>query len=206
MASYLFSIISLAVAVGAVAVATWQVRAAAQGAERSNAIPVLSEASREVRSTDFRRSLNTILTQTPDPPPPGGFEGLPLEFRDHAYRVCYYFDYLGLLSNKGIISRETVISWVGTRIMQIWITMQPCILAERSYRLATYPQDTPCGFLPNFENLVRIIMENGGSEAAARIQEDSGIRGLSQEAMRTLAEARAPSKMHESTVPQVSVE
>ena len=190
MAAYIFNFISLAIAVAAVVVATWQVRAAARGAERSNAIPVLAEMSAEVRSTQFRESLTALLTTVPDPPPSGGFKDLPPECRDHAYRVCYFFDYLGLLSSKGIISKETIISWVGTWIMQVWIIMQPCIMAERDYRQATFSGDTPPGFLPNFENLVRIILQTGGREAAARIQQNVGVTPLSGEALDSLTEER----------------
>jgi hypothetical protein len=190
MAAYLFSLISLAVAVAAVAVATWQVRAAAQSAERSNAIPVLAEISREVRSADFRESLIILLNRIPDQAPPGGFKGLTPEFREHAYRVCYFIDYLGILANKGIISENTIISWIGTWIMQVWIIMQPCILSERAHRAAEYSPETPAGFLPNFENLVRIIMQTGGKEASARIQRDAGIIALSEADIDRLAKAR----------------
>lgn len=192
MEAYLFNFISLAVALGAVAVATWQVRMAARSSERTNAIPVLSEVSREVRSAKFRASLDKLLSETPDPPPPGGFKELPLDCREDAFRVCYFFDYLGLLASKGIISENTIVSWIGTWIMQVWIVMQPCILAERSHRLSTFPESTPCGFLPNFENLVRVIIERGGKEVATQIQESTGILSLSEAARRDLDEARVP--------------
>jgi hypothetical protein len=195
MAAYIFNSISLTVAIVAIAVATWQVRVAAQSAERSNAIPVLSEISKEVRSADFRESLTVLLNHTPDHLPPGGFKELPREFREHAYKVCYFVDYLGLLCNKGIIDYDTVVSWIGTWIMQVWITMQPCIMEERELRIATYSQETPCGFLPNFENLVRIILQAGGRESAMRIQKNTGIIGLSEVALDSLAMARKSTQM-----------
>ena len=190
MQAYLFNAISLTIAVAAVAVATWQVRAAAKSTERSNAIPVLSELSREVRSAEFRYSLVSLLTNTPDDPPAGGFDELPPDWREHAYRVCYFFDYLGVLVSKGIISANTIVSWIGTWIMRVWIVMEPCILAERRHRESAYPQYTPCGFLPNFENLVGIIMQNGGSAAAERIQQEAGLLRLDEAALHELRESR----------------
>ncbi len=190
MQAYLLNAISLAIALAAVAVATWQVRAAAKSTERSNAIPVLSELSREVRSAEFRFSLASLLANTPDAPPAGGFDELSPDWREHAYRVCYFFDYLGILVSKGIISANTIVSWIGTWIMRVWIVMEPCILAERRHRESTYPQHTPCGFLPNFENLVGIIMQNGGSAAAERIQEEEGLLRLDEAALRELRESR----------------
>jgi hypothetical protein len=189
MQAYLFNGVSLAIALAAVAVATWQVRAAAKSTERSNAIPVLSELSREVRSAEFRHSLVTLLTTTPEAPPAGGFDELPLDWREHAYRVCYFFDYLGVLVSKGIISANTIVSWIGTWIMRVWIVMQPCILAERRHRENAYPQHTPCGFLPNFENLVGIILQNGGSAAAERIQLEAGLLRLGEATLRELRES-----------------
>lgn len=132
--------------------------------------------SREVRSTEFHDSIFYLLRNLPHVPvPDGGFEELAPECRQHAYRVCYLFDYLGLLANKGIISENTIISWLGTRIMQVWIVAMPFIRAEREYRARECGDSTPSGFVPYFEHLVRRIIEKGGVEAAARIQRDSGV-------------------------------
>ena len=135
-------------------------------------------------------SLTSLLTSTPDAPPAGGFDELPPDWREHAYRVCYFFDYLGVLVSKGIISSNTIVSWIGTWIMRVWIVMEPCILAERRHRESVYPPHTPCGFLPNFENLVGIIMQNGGSAAAERIQEEASLLRLDEAALRELCESR----------------
>jgi hypothetical protein len=91
------------------------------------------------------------------PPVPdyGGFESLPEKFREQAYKICYFFDYLGILVMYKIITEDMVVDWVGTRLILTWATMKPFIEAEREYRRITYPPDTPPGFLLHFEHLVK---------------------------------------------------
>jgi hypothetical protein len=120
MVGNIVSLVSVIVAVAAVCVATWQVRASAKGAERSNALPVLSEIFAEWRSAEFRMSIMKLLNETPGGSNDDGFESLPKTWREHAYKVCYFFDYIGVLVVSDIINEETVIGMMGTRIMQVW--------------------------------------------------------------------------------------
>jgi hypothetical protein len=166
MGSYVLNLVSLAIALTAVGVAIWQARATAQRTERALSLPVLAEISSEVRSPEFHESLIFLLTGSPPAvPSDGGFEALPEGFRKNAYRVCYFFDYLGVLATYGIVADKTAVDWVGTRLMQVWLVMKPYIEAEREFRKRTLPPATPTGFLSHFERLAKILGEEHDSGA-----------------------------------------
>ena len=178
MESNVISIVSVLIAAIAVCIATWQVRASARSAERSNALPVLSEFFAEWRSSEFRMSIGYLLNETPGPLNGEGFASLPETWREHAYKVCYFFDYVGVLVVRGIIGEETIIGMMGTRIIQVWRAVEPHVMAERQYRIRTYPPDAPPGFLVYYEHLVARTIELGGHDAAIRIQQRDGVRHL----------------------------
>jgi hypothetical protein len=115
----------------------------------------MGEVARELRSTEFRQSIMYLQKNAPAVPDSGGFESLPEEFREQAYKVCYFFDYLGILALYEIITEDMVVDWVGTRLMQTWAIMGPFIEAEREYRRIMYPPETPPGFLLHFEHLIK---------------------------------------------------
>jgi hypothetical protein len=180
MESNIVSLLSIVVAVVAVWVATWQVHASSKSAERSNALPVLSEIFGEWRSTEFRMSIKHLLSETPDDLGNEGFESLPTEWREHAYKVCYFLDYLGVLTTLGIIDEEVIISMMGTRLIQVWRVIEPYIMAEREFRLRAYPSDAPPGFLVYYEHLVRRTVDLGGHDAAMQIQRREGVQHLAK--------------------------
>ena len=155
MDSTAVNLISVGVALIAVVVAVWQVRTSTERAERALSLPIMGEVARELRSTEFRQSIMYLQKNVPPVPDSGGFESLPEEFREQAYKVCYFFDYLGILALYEIITEDMVVDWVGTRLMQTWAIMRPFIEAEREYRRITYPPETPPGFLLHFEHLIK---------------------------------------------------
>jgi hypothetical protein len=178
MTDNIVSLTSVVIAVAAVVVATWQVRASARNAERSHTLPVISETFREFRSAEFRASVGYLIANVPEPRGEHGFNSLPKEWRDNAYKVCYFFDYLGALVEFSIIREELVISLWGTSIIHTWQAAVACILMERSYRRSTYPPGISPGFLVYYEDLVCRIIDRGGQDAAKRIQQESGLRRL----------------------------
>jgi hypothetical protein len=107
-----------------------------------------------------------------------GFSALPQEWRENAYRVCYFFDYLGVLVEFSIIREELAISLWGTAIIQVWQAAESFILMERAYRKKTYPPGISPGFLVYYEDLVCRIIDRGGQDAARRIQQRAGLRQL----------------------------
>jgi hypothetical protein len=181
MDSNILSLVSVTIAFIAVAVTTWQVRANARSAERSHTLPVISETFREFRSTEFRTRIAYVVTKIPATTRgTRGFSSLPRKWREDAYEVCYFFDYLGVLVRFGIIREELAISLWGTAIMQVWLSAEPLIFMERAYRRQTYPTGISPGFLVYYEDLVCHIMERGGRDAPRRIQQRSGLRQLDQ--------------------------
>lgn len=149
------NLISVGVALIAVAVAVWQVRTSTERAERALSLPIITEIAREIRSSEFRQSVIYLQKNAPPVPDSGGFDSLPENFREQAYKICYFFDYLGILAMYEIITEDMVVDWVGTRLMQTWITIKPYIEAEREHRRITYPPETPPGFLLHFEYLIK---------------------------------------------------
>lgn len=154
MGSTVVNLISVGVAFIAVAVAVWQVRTSTERAERALSLPIITEIAREIRSSEFRQSIRYLQKVAMPVPDSGGFESLPEEFREQAYKICYFFDYLGILAMYGIITEDMVVDWVGTRLMQTWAIMRPFIEAEREHRRITFPPETPSGFLRHFEHLI----------------------------------------------------
>jgi hypothetical protein len=146
MESSIISVVSASVAVAALAVATWQVRANARSAERSHTLPVISDIFREFRSQEFRNSMSHLVMKMPKLHGEDGFSSLSREWQEHAYRVCYFFDYLGTLVSFGIIQGELAISICGTWAMRVWLSMEPFIENERHYRNRVYPRGTPSRF------------------------------------------------------------
>jgi hypothetical protein len=132
MDSNILSLASVTIAFGAVAVATWQARANARSAERSHTLPVISETFREFRSVEFRTRISYVVTKVPATTRGArGFNSLPRKWREDAYEVCYFFDYLGALVRFGIIRKELAISMWGTGVMQVWLAAEPLISLER---------------------------------------------------------------------------
>lgn len=180
MQSNIVNLVSLFIALIAVGVAIWQVRASDRSSERSNALPIVSEIMHEWRSTQLRSDVAYILDHTPQGKGEEGFNSLPSRWRDRAYRVCYFFDYVGVLASLGIISDELVISIMGTRIVQVWQKLEPFIGQERQYRAKTYPPGVPPGFLVYFEHIVTRVLDLGGQRAAILIQQRMGLRRLTR--------------------------
>lgn len=172
------SLASVAIAFIAVAVATWQVRSSARSAERTHTLPVVSEVWQQFRSSEFRASVNYLILTIPASHGDHGFSSLPKEWREKAYGVCYFFDYLGALVQFDIIREDLVISLWGTVVIQAWQAVEPFIILERQHRIRTYPPGISPGFLVYYEDLVCRIRDRGGQDAARRIQQRSGLRQL----------------------------
>ncbi|WP_314221215.1 DUF4760 domain-containing protein [Streptomyces zaehneri] len=162
---------SVFIALIAVAATIWQARRSARLAEDALALPVAAETFREFRSQTFREHARRLLTV------PGeelnqasGFHELSPEFQESAYHICYYFEYIGVLTAHGLVRKEVVIGTMSTQIMEVWEKMAPCIIAERQFRRENLPQDAGVEFLPHYENLVRQIAVLGGRSAGMRIR------------------------------------
>jgi hypothetical protein len=87
--SSLVNLISVSVALVAVAVAVWQVRTSTERAERALRLPIITEIAREIRSSEFRQNFMYLQNAVLPVPDSGGFESLPEEFREQAYKICF---------------------------------------------------------------------------------------------------------------------
>jgi hypothetical protein len=171
--------VSLALALAAVVVAVWQVRKSANLTEKTNALPVVAAIFNEARSAEFRSHVNRLLTEDPHAGPSDGFDALPEAWRESAYAVAYYYDYLGALAANRLIDERIIIGVTSTRLMQVWAAIFPFIVNERRYRELTYPTNASPGFLRYYEHLVARTIEMGGREAPSAVQRAIGLKSLS---------------------------
>lgn len=190
MESLVVNLASLLIAVTAVCVAIWQVRASAKNAQLSNDLPIISEIMSEWRSSDFRSDVSYVLQHPPRTTGKEGLRSLPARWRERAYRVGYFLDYIGVLTSLDIISDELVISIMGTQIILLWQAMEPYIEREREYRRETYPQGVSTGFLIYFEHMVAQVIDLGGQHAAILIRHRRRLRRLAKPMTVSAAEVR----------------
>jgi hypothetical protein len=159
-------------------VSAWQARSNIQDARHSRSLPVIAEIFKEFRSREFRESLHNLLTLSSDKTTGGGFGALSEDRQEDAYRVCYFFDQIGVLVAFRIVHEDIVVAIMGTQIVQVWSVMFPLIESERKYRSETYPSNAPSGFLAFYEHLVTCVYALGGREAAIMIRKRIGVRRL----------------------------
>lgn len=176
-------IVSVVIAFMAMLVAVWNVRNARASVRKSNTVPIVAELFREYRSEEFRAHATRVLTAPPRGDASGGFEALPDAYRQSAYHICYFFDYLGVLVAFDVVRRDIILGSISTQMVMTWRALDEFIEGERQYRHAALPDDVSHGFLNYFEGLVALIDELGGNQISEIINKRIGLRKLSQPAM-----------------------
>jgi hypothetical protein len=174
VAAQIVSAFSVVIALGAVWVAVWQIRMNARQTERSNSLPVLAAAFEQYRSPAFRSEVDYLMRNVPAEVPAEGFGALPVEWRDNAYRVCYFFDHLGILVAHRMVDERVVVGAFATQAIQVWHVAEPFIRAERRHRADNYSPYASPGFLEYYEHLVQRVINLGGRDAPARIRAQVG--------------------------------
>jgi hypothetical protein len=187
LSSQIVSLISVLLALAAVCVAAWQVRESTRSAEKTNALPIISEVFEHARSSQFNIAIRRILNAKKKYFYRNNFDALPRKYRQDAYQICYFFDYLGTLVLYDIVAADVIIGVLASRLVQVWVAMKPLILNEREYRTSAYPQGAPRGFLVYYEHLIKLIEEGGGQHAARLAQERAGLRHPKKRYMRKRA-------------------
>ncbi|MDG4863143.1 hypothetical protein P8605_33900, partial [Streptomyces sp. T-3] len=157
MADTVTAVASLFIALVAVAATIWQARRSTRLAESSLALPVAAETFREFRSKEFRDHVHTLLDADDDVLRGTCFRELPPDLQRSAYEVCYYFEYMGVLTAFRLVRADVVIGTMSTQIVQVWEKMRPAVEAERTFRAGSLPRSAGVDFLPHFEHLVRLI-------------------------------------------------
>jgi hypothetical protein len=175
MSSQITSLISVVFALIAVCIAVWQVRSNVERAKKANVLDAISQSIGEFRSESFRGSMRNLLSNAPKSPP-GRFDEISADWREDAYTICYFFEYIAAFIGFDIIEGNLIISLMGSQIIQAWVAMEPFTESERRYREQTYPPDASIDFLPHFEWLVGRIRELGGSRAPSRLRSRFGVQ------------------------------
>jgi hypothetical protein len=154
--SEFFGTVSLIIALTAVAVAVWQVRAHLVSIEKSNSLPVASAAFNEFRSQGFRDHLIKVWSDTPSDVPEGGFEALPDNWRESAYQVACFFEYLGSLVAYDLVPEDLILGVSSNAVVRSWRTLEPFIQKERQHRQAYASAGLSSNFVSHFEHLAVI--------------------------------------------------
>ncbi|MGH3870922.1 MAG: DUF4760 domain-containing protein [Pseudonocardiaceae bacterium] len=162
---------SLVIALVAVVVAIWQVRASAASAERSNSLPVASDAFKEFRSQEFQRHLRRVWDDAPSSVPEDGFKALPVDWRESAYAVAYFFEYLGVLVAYELVPENLVVDFSANLIGSSWRVLEPFIQKERMYRRRVCGSGISPGFVTHFEHLVALTLDSDGKPVDDSIHE-----------------------------------
>jgi hypothetical protein len=144
------------VAVAALVISFWQGSRARLLTKQANAGPVMASVYGQFRDKSFRRAVNRLRAM-PMESATGGFTGLPDDFQDDAYTVCYYFEYIGLLVYFRHLDRDLVLGSMSTQLVEVWRIMQPWIAGERAVRESVKDPYRGSRFLPHYEHLVALI-------------------------------------------------
>jgi hypothetical protein len=168
----------LVIALIAVVVAIWQVRASAVSAERANSLPVASDAFKEFRSQEFQSHLRKVWDETPSNVPEDGFQSLPEDWRDSAYQVAYFFEYLGILVAYELVPKNIVVDFSANLLGRSWCKLEPFIQKERMHRQkSSIPSISP-GFVTHFEHLVALTIDSNGKPIDDSIHESLMLRNV----------------------------
>ena len=178
MSSQIVAVISLLIALAAVCVAAWQVRTSARLTVNSNSLPAITRVLEEWRSDIFRSHVANLKKHSSDAPTVGGFDALSDEWRDSAYTVGYFFDYVGTLMLFRLVDEAIIIGQLSSQAVVLWRILENHILSERDHREVTNPPGASSGFLKFYEHMIVEIMDRGRENAAAKVQRAKGIRQL----------------------------
>jgi hypothetical protein len=146
------SILSLAIALLALAVATWQATRTARLTLNAHQIQVIADVFREIRSPEFLAHYKRVLAFSKTERLPAGFESLPRRRKESAYTVCYFFEHLGVLVTRKLIPEEVLITTMRTLIVRSWDALEHAIAAELDIR-KSYSEEAGRKFLPHFKAL-----------------------------------------------------
>lgn len=155
----LVSSLSLSVAFLALVSALWQARRVARLTRNAHQIQVIADAFREIRSAEFLNHYRCVLNFPETESLPEGFDSLDDPRRESAHAVCYFFEHLGVLVTRRLVSGDVLISTMRTLIIRSWYSLQPAINAELAARKAAYPEHMGHDFLPHFQQLVCLAEE-----------------------------------------------
>lgn len=159
------SILSLVIALLALAVAAWQARRTERLALNAHQIQVIADAFREIRSVAFLEHYKHVLTFPNTERSATGFESLHEYHKESAYAVCYFFEHLGVLVARNLIAGDVLITTMRTLIVRSWDALEHVIIAERKVR-ESYQEEAGRLFLPHFEQLAEMARTQQSEKSA----------------------------------------
>ena len=163
-------------AVAALLVTLWQARRTVVLTRQANAGPVIASVFNQFRDDKFRRAIED-LRSLPQDAPSASFHDLAKHTRNHAFTVCYFFEYIGLLVAFGHLDSDLVIGTMSSQLVDVWKIMRPWIIGERKARSEGKDGYGGKEFLPYYENLVALIVAERG-EAPIRIRHELKVQRL----------------------------
>lgn len=163
------AVLSAAIAVLALLISAIHAKRNTRAISDANHIQVISDAFKEVRSAEFRRNFDIIFSC----PRRGeeleeGFRSLTAQLRESAYVVCYFFEHIGLLTDRKLIDKKIFLTVMSSIMQRAWHALEPAIEAERAFRKRTYPAYISPTFLPHYERLVELANSPAGPTGRRR--------------------------------------
>jgi hypothetical protein len=160
------SVLSLTLALLALASTIWQARRAARLTRNSHQIQVIADAFREIRSPGFLEHYRRVLDFPEGEVLDAGFESLTGPRKESAYAVSYFFEHLGVLVTRQLVPGDVLIVTMRTLIIRSWNALSPAINAELAARKKAYPEHMGHDFLPHFRQLVDTAEHRQGTKPA----------------------------------------
>jgi hypothetical protein len=94
----------------------------------------------ELRKPQFHAHYNYVVHQLGlDYRPDGGIFGLPVHAQAAVVDVAYYYQNLANLMEFGLLDKTTVLPMIRTRIINLWLAIEPFVKAERQREVAAGP-------------------------------------------------------------------
>lgn len=161
------------IAVTALIVSFWQAYRAHLIARQANVGPVMASVYSQFRDPGFRASVTALRNASPSDLD-HDFANLDATLQDHAYTVCYFFEYIGLLVASGHLDQQLVLNSMSTQLAEVWNIMRPTIAQERRTRSLVADMYYGKRFLPHYEHLIALI----GLRAGTRTEPVTRHNGL----------------------------
>lgn len=162
------SLISLAIAFFALVSTALQAGRIARLTKNSHQIQVIADVFREVRSAEFLDHYRRVLSLSQAEDLGRGIEALDIELRTSIYAVAYFFEHLGVLVTRQLISGDALIATMRTLIVRSWEALEPAIEAELRIRQLECPEHAGRAFLPHFRALAAMAGSHAGKSHAGQ--------------------------------------
>jgi len=133
-ANAIFNVAALAFSLIAILISALSARRQSVDARRGNLILFVTELGQSIRTPDFTKAREYILTQLSQFDSALGIYGLPEPARDYVLLVGGFYQDLGSLVVTGILDENLAAAMYYSGIKETWRALNPYILGEREIR------------------------------------------------------------------------